>query len=98
MSKIKSVVVTTIVFLMLAIITAASFEIYKPGFVIVVGCMASVGFASCAIAFCRWLQKPTERKEEPFVPVEVYQPEEDFDFQRVWDEVKREEMEGAARA
>lgn len=93
MSKIKSILVTAIVFLMLSIITTACFDLCKPFFVIVIGFMTSIGFASCTIAFCRWLQKPSEHKEEPVSPVQVYQPEEELDFQRVWDEVKREERE-----
>ncbi len=98
MSKIKSVFVTAIVFLMLAIITLACFEICKPVFVIVVGFMTSIGFTACTIAFCKWLQKPTERKEENVDPVQVYQPERDLDFDSVWDEVKREESEVRGRA
>ena len=98
MSKIKSILVTAIVFLMLAIITTACFDLCKPFFVIVIGFMASVGFAACAIAFCKWLQKPSEHKEESVAPVQVYQPDADFDFQSIWDEVHREEGEAKSHA
>lgn len=97
MSKIKSIFVTAIVFLMLAIITLACSQLCKPAFIIIVGFMSSIGFAGCTIAFCRWLQKPAEHKEESVSPVEVSQPDDDLDFQRVWDEIKNGENEVRSR-
>lgn len=97
MSKIKSIFVTAIVFLMLAIITLACSQLCKPAFVIIIGFMSSIGFAGCTIAFCRWLQKPAEVKEEYVAPVEIEKTESDLDFESVWDEVKREESEARSR-
>lgn len=91
MSRVKSIFVTAVVFLMLAIITLACFQLCKPAFAIVIGLMSSIGFAGCTIAFCRWLQKPAEVKEEYVAPVEIEKTESDLDFERLWDEIKSEE-------
>lgn len=97
MSKIKSTFVTAIVFAMLAVITIACSKLCWPVYAVIIGIMTTFGFAGCALAFCKWLQKPAEVKEESFDPVDISPAEPDLDFQRVWDEIKSEESEAKGR-
>ena len=60
MSKQKSVFVTAIMAVMLAVITFASHKLSMPVFIVLVGIFAAVGFAASAVAFCKWLQNPPE--------------------------------------
>ena len=68
MSKQKSVFVTAIMAVMLAIITFSAYRLSMPVFIILVSILSSVGFASSAIMFCRWLEK------EPVKAPEVMEP------------------------
>ena len=64
MSKQKSIFVTAIMAVMLAVITFAAYRLSMPVFIVLVGILSAVGFASAAIMFCKWLQKPSEREED----------------------------------
>ena len=93
MSKKKSIFVTAIVSIMMVFVAIASNRLVYPVFVAIVSAFAALGFLASAIAFCKWLEKPSEAKEETVEPPEVVQGEEVYDFNSIIDEVKREEAE-----
>lgn len=90
MSKKKSIFVTAIVAIMMAFIAVASNRIAYPVFVAIVSAFAALGFLASAIAFCKWLEKPSDGKEEAVEPPEVVQGDEVYDFNSIIDEVKRD--------
>lgn len=57
MNKNKSILVTVIISVMLAVIAAGLFILYMPGFVIVAGSLAAYGFFHSAKDFCGWLHQ-----------------------------------------
>ncbi len=78
MSKQKSVFVTAIIAVMLAVITFAAYRLSTPAFVILVSVMYAVGFSSSAILFCRWLEKEPVKAPEVMEPPAVTLDGEDF--------------------
>lgn len=91
MSKTKSIFVTAIVSVMMAFIAVASNRLLYPAFVVIVSAFTALGFLASAVSFCKWLEKPSEAKEEAVEPPEVVQGEEVYDFNSIIDEVKRDE-------
>lgn len=90
MSKQKSIFVTAIVSIMMVFVAIASNRIVYPVFVAIVSAFAALGFFASAIAFCKWLEKPSKAKEESVEPPEVVQGEEVYDYSDTIDEVKRD--------
>ncbi len=78
MSKQKSVFVTAIIAVMLAVITFAAYRLSTPMFIILVSILSAVGFASSAIMFCRWLEKEPVKAPEVMEPPTVALDGEDF--------------------
>lgn len=62
MSKKKSAFVTAIVDVMMVLIAVASNRIIYSVFVVIVSTFAVIGFLASAVAFCKWLEKPSEGK------------------------------------
>lgn len=93
MSKKKSIFVTAIVSVMMAFIAASSNKLAYSVFVVIVSVFAALGFLASAIAFCKWLEKPSKVKEETVEPPEVVQDDDFYDYNSIIDEVKREEAE-----
>lgn len=62
MSKKKSIFVTAIVDIMMVLIVVASHRIVYSAFVVIVSTFAVIGFLASAVAFCKWLEKPSEGK------------------------------------
>lgn len=90
MSKKKSIFVTVIVCVMMAFIAASSNRLLYPAFVVIVSAFSALGFFASAVAFCKWLEKPSEEKEEAVEPPEVVQGEDAFDYSEIIDEVLNE--------
>ena len=95
MSKQKSIFVTAIIAVMLAVITFAAYRLSMPAFIGLVSAMYAVGFVSSTILFCKWLEKEPARKEEVIEPPPVNSDadfEVDDDFISTYEQIK-EEME-----
>lgn len=91
MSKKKSVFVTVVVSVMMAFVAIASNRIMYPLFVAIVSSFAALGFLSSAVAFCKWLEKPTEENDvDTIEPPIVGHPVENCDFTEIIDEVHRD--------
>ena len=95
MSKQKSVFVTAIIAVMLAVITFASYKLSMPVFIILVGTLSSVGFMSSATMFCKWLQKPSECSEDDldiihFNTTPHCGDEPDNDYDMTYEQIKQE--------
>lgn len=95
MSKQKSVFVTAIMAVMLAIITFSAYRLYMPVFIVLVGILSAVGFASVAIMFCKWLQKPSEREEDDldiihFKATPHYGEEPGKGYEMTFEQIKQE--------
>ena len=95
MSKQKSVFVTAIMAVMLAVITFASYKLSMPVFIALVSILSAVGFASSAVAFCKWLQKPSECGEDDldiihFKATPRYGEEPDKGYEMTYEQIKQE--------
>ena len=95
MSKQKSVFVTAIMAVMLAIITFSAYRLSMPVFIVLVGILSAVGFASAAIMFCKWLEKPSEREEDDldiihFKATPRYGEESDKGYEMTYEQIKQE--------
>ena len=95
MSKQKSVFVTAIMAVMLAIITFSAYRLSMPVFIILVGALSGVGFMSSATMFCKWLQKPSEREEDDldiihFKATPHYGDEPDNGYDMTYEQIKQE--------
>ena len=80
---------------MLAVITFASYKLSMPVFIVLVGILSAVGFASAAIMFCKWLQKPSEREEDDldiihFKATPRYGEESDKGYEMTYEQIKQE--------
>lgn len=93
MSKQKSIFVTAMLSALLVSLNAALYIVARPVFFVFLGLFALIGFLGYAVAFCKWLEKPSERKEDPIDPPKVVQDEDIWDYSDIIDEVKREEAE-----
>lgn len=93
MNKQKSIFVTVLMSMLLASLNSALYIVARPVFFVFLGIFALIGFIGYAVAFCKWLEKPSERKEEPIDPPEVVHGEDVWDYSDIIDEVKREEAE-----
>ena len=95
MSKQKSVFVTAIMAVMLAIITFSAYRLSMPVFIILVGALSGVGFMSSATMFCKWLQKPSECGEDDldiihFKATPRYGVESDKGYEMTYEQIKQE--------
>ena len=70
MSNRKSIVVTVIVAVMLAVIVYSAWRMQNGAFPVLLGLLAVYGFAAAAGGFCRWL-----RRESPVLPPDVQDAE-----------------------
>lgn len=91
MSKQKSIFVSALLSVLLVSLNAALYIVARPAFFVFLGFFALIGFLGYAVAFCKWLEKPSEKKEEAVEPPEVVQSEETWDYNDIIDEVKRDE-------
>lgn len=90
MNKKKSIFVTALLSALLLSLNTALYIVARPAFFVFLGLFALIGFLGYAVAFCKWLEKPSEVKEETVEPPEVVQSEETYDFNSIIDEVKRD--------
>lgn len=79
MNKTKSTLVTIIIAVMLAVITAGLYKLFLPGFIAITGTLAAYGFFHSASDFNRWL-----RKEPPLTVAELPggRPETFYDWEK----------------
>ena len=90
MSKQKSIFVSALLSVLLVSLNASLYIVARPAFFVFLGLFALIGFLGYAVAFCKWLEKPSKEKEEAVEPPEVVQGEEVYDFNSIIDEVKRD--------
>ena len=90
MSKKKSMFVTAIISVMMAVIMFAAYRLSMPVFIVLVGILSGAGFMSVATIFCGWLQKPSERDEELIEPPLVVGDLENEDFSATYEQIKKE--------
>lgn len=91
MSKKKSIFVSALLSVLLVSLNAALYIVARPAFFVFLGFFALIGFLGYAVAFCKWLEKPSEEKKEDTIePPIVSQPEGTYDFSEIIDEVRRE--------
>ena len=64
MNKTKSIVVTVIIAVMLALIDFGLFQLWFPGFVALTGGLAIIGFVAGFIFFGMWLSTPSEAEKQ----------------------------------
>ena len=95
MSKKKSIFVTAIVSIMMVFVAIASNRLVYPVFVAIVSAFAALGFLASAIAFCKWLERPSERKEDN-LDIIRFKARPNYDeapvegYEMTFDEIKRE--------
>lgn len=77
MSMKKSVFVTALLAVMLGIIVFAAYRLLFPAFVAIVGALASLGFVTGALAFCRWLCMERGPELPELTPVVIGEPVEE---------------------
>lgn len=65
MSKVKSIFVTALVTVMLALIVLGAYLLKAKVYLWIIGAFAVYGLVSGAIKFCGWLQKEHEAEELP---------------------------------
>ena len=71
MKKTKSICVTALVMLMLAVIALAAYRLAMPVFIVLTAVFAGTGFAGSGVWFYWWLSCPSEEEEEELPPPEV---------------------------
>lgn len=92
MNKSKSVFITVIMAVMLAVILYYTYATESVAFPILVGVLAILGFVCVASGFCAWCTK-----EPPMLPAETKKDqlwEADEDFKMSYDAIKQEVKEG----
>ena len=92
MNKSKSLFVTIVMAIMLAVILWFTYETDSIAFPILVGILGIYGFLCTAAGFCRWCGKET-----PMLPAETKRDdlwEADPEFQATYDSIKQEVKEG----
>ena len=90
MNKKKSIFVTALLSALLLSLNTALYIVARPAFFAFLGIFSLFGFLGYAVAFCKWLEEPSEMKEETVEPPEVVKSEEVYDFNSIIDEVKRD--------
>lgn len=90
MNKKKSVFVSVLLSVLLLSLIAAMYSVSRILFFMFLGAFGIIGFVGFSVAFCKWLERPSEVKEETVEPPEVVQGEETYDFNSIIDEVKRD--------
>lgn len=90
MSKKKSIFVSAMLSVLLLSLIAAMYSVSRILFFMFLGTFGGIGFIGFSVFFCKWLEKPSEKKEEAVEPPEVVQGEEVYDFNSIIDEVKRD--------
>lgn len=99
MSKSKSLIVTILFAVMLAAIDFGFLKIWLPGFGIISGALAGLGFWRLAEIFDGWLQGAGDDIDPLELP-SLKQEEEadlgDVDFTTAYDAIRAEVMEGRA--
>lgn len=97
MNKSKSLIVTIIFAVMLAVIDFGFLKIWIPGFGIITGALAALGFWRLAEIFAGWLQGVNDDIDPLELP-SLKQEEEtdlsDVDFSTAYDAIRAEVMEG----
>ncbi len=92
MNKSKSLFITVIMTVMLAVILYFTYSTESIAFPILVGILGIYGFLCTAAGFCRWCGKET-----PMLPAETKKDdlwEADEDFKLEYDAIKQEVKEG----
>lgn len=98
MNKSKSLIVTILFAVMLAAIDFGFLKIWIPGFGIISGALAALGFWRLAEIFAGWLQGAGEDIDPLELP-SLKQEETDLsdvDFSTAYDAIRAEVMEGRA--
>lgn len=92
MNKQKSIIVTVIMALMLAVTLFSAWKLSGPMFAALASLLGAYGFLCGAANFCRWLGRET-----PLLPAQTTKDEAweaDEEFQTTYDQIKQEVMEG----
>ena len=95
MSKKKSIFVTAIVSIMMVFVAIASNRLVYPVFVAIVSAFAALGFLASAIAFCKWLEKPSEHPQDDldiihFKATPHYGEEPGKGYEMTYEQIKQE--------
>ena len=77
MSKSKSITVTVLCAVMLAVIIAGMYLLHLKAWMILAGLLGVYGYVSCASAFCRWLRQEEPEHSTPILPCAVKRREEE---------------------
>lgn len=99
MNKSKSLIVTILFAVMLAAIDMGLLKLWIPGFGIITGALAALGFWRLAEIFAGWLQGTNDDIDPLELPSLKQEEEVDLsgvDFTTAYDAIRAEVMEGRA--
>lgn len=95
MNKQKSIFVTALLSVLLLSLNAALYIVARLAFFVFLGFFALIGFLGYAVAFCKWLERPSERKEDNLDIIQ-FKARPNYDeapvegYEMTFDEIKRE--------
>lgn len=92
MNRSKSIFVTAIIAILLAVILVGTYTLHSPAYGILILLFGAYGFLCGAANFARWLGRET-----PLLPARTQQDEDwepDEDFRATYDQIRTEVQEG----
>ena len=95
MSKKKSIFVSTILSVLLLSLIAAMYSVSRILFFMFLGTFGIIGFVGFSVAFCKWLERPSERKEDDLDIIQFkarpnYDDAPDEGYEMTFDEIMQE--------
>ena len=91
MTKKKSVFITAIFVLMLAIIMFSAYRMGVKAFPVLVGILAVYGMIHLALSFCSWLELPSFDNEPIMEPIFGESAGDTFTYEEIRAEMERDE-------
>lgn len=95
MNKQKSIFVTALLSVLLLSLNAALYIVARPAFFVFSGFFALIGFLGYAVAFCKWLEKPSEHPQDDldiihFKATPHYGEEPGKGYEMTYEQIKQE--------
>ena len=95
MNKKKSIFVSVLLSVLLLSLIAAMYSVSRILFFMFLGTFGIIGFIGFSVAFCKWLERPSERKEDNLDVIQFkarpnYDEAPDEGYEMTFDEIKRE--------